>query len=58
MWESFLPTPGLNSMVIVVQNPLDTFNVTLGLLGQELTAYRRIKTHFKNICNIQINVLV
>lgn len=27
------PAPGLNSMVIVVENPLDTFHITLGLVG-------------------------
>lgn len=27
------PAPGLNSMVIVVENPLDAFHITLGLVG-------------------------
>lgn len=32
------PAPRLNSMVIVMQDPLDSFNITFGLHSQEVTA--------------------
>lgn len=32
------PAPGLNPVVIVVKNPLDTFHIALSLVGQEITA--------------------
>lgn len=44
--EVLLPAPGLNAVVVVVQNPLDAFHVTPGLLSEELTANRR--TDFKD----------
>lgn len=43
------PTPGLNSVIIVVKNPLDAFHITFGLLSKELTKKGEIKQRIVSI---------